>query len=87
MNSGGRHALHAWLLAMAVVVLIGGAVFIYRVLPLAGVPVALVSGLAVAAVITRRECRGRQRASPMSSTCRVPTSARLPRTTRPRCCE
>ena len=40
----GRHPRHRWRSVAAVIVLIAGPVVLYQVLPLIGVPAALVSG-------------------------------------------
>lgn len=51
MNEDGRHTLRPWLLVVALVALIGGPIILYHILPVAGVPAALASGLvAVVAV-------------------------------------
>jgi hypothetical protein len=47
VNGHGRHSLGPGLLAVAVVALITGPVILYNILPVAGVPSALASGLVV----------------------------------------
>ena len=51
MNRHDRHSVRPWLLFVAAVVLIGGPIILYHVLPLAGVPAALVSGVVVVVAV------------------------------------
>ena len=56
---GGRGAKGRWQLAAAVIALIAGPAVLYKVLPLTGVPVALVSGAVAGRLnaIQNRRCR------------------------------
>ena len=50
--AGGGHAPRGWRLTVAVIALIAGPLVLYQILPLFGVPAALVSG-AVAVIVLK----------------------------------
>jgi hypothetical protein len=51
VNGHDRHSLRRWLLPVALVALIGGPIILYHILPLAGVPAALASGVVVVVAV------------------------------------
>jgi hypothetical protein len=51
VNGHDRHSVRPWLLFFAAVVPIGGPIILYHILPLAGVPAALVSGVVVVVAV------------------------------------
>ena len=52
MNERRQYSSPRWLLPLIVVALIAGPLILYKVLPHAGVPVALASGVVIAIVLT-----------------------------------